>query len=452
MKSSHTFLLVATLLLFAVPSTYCQAASWNAGTARLDITPAEPMWMSGYASRNKPAEGKLHELWAKALVLEDASGKRAVVLSLDLVGISRATAMKVTSGLKEKYGIERAEIAIATSHTHCGPVMGETLETMYFLDEEQGQRVVDYTNALVPQLVDLVGSAIAKLHPVTLEYGVGKATFAVNRRENPEKEVPALREAGKLKGPTDHALPVLFVKDETGKVESLLFGYACHATTLSFYQWCGDWPGFAQIELEKQFPGATAIFVAGCGADQNPLPRREVELAENYGRQIAAGVDAMDPQELTSLTGSIKTKYVEIDLPFSQLPTREQLEVDVKSSNRYTANRAKNLLQTLDEKGSLEKTYPYPIQVWSIGPLNMVFLGGEVVVDYSLRLKADSGNPQLWVAGYCNDVMAYIPSRRVLLEGGYEGATSMVYYGLPTTWAPQVETLIVDQVQQFLNE
>jgi hypothetical protein len=106
------------------------------------------------------------------------------------------------------------------------------------------------------------------------------------------------------------------------------------------------------------------------------------------------------------------------------------------------------LLKKLDAGEDLPRSYPYPVQTWRLGDgLTMVALGGEVVVDYSLRLKKELGG-DVWVAGYANDVMAYIPSRRVLKEGGYEGATAMVYYGLPSVWGDRVEDLIVAEVHR----
>jgi hypothetical protein len=103
----------------------------------------------------------------------------------------------------------------------------------------------------------------------------------------------------------------------------------------------------------------------------------------------------------------------------------------------------------MEKQGSLRKTYPYPVQVWQVGnDLKLVTLGGEVVVDYSLRLKRELGQGRTWVMGYANDVMAYIPSLRVLKEGGYEGGGAMVYYGLPTVWAPRVEEHILATVRE----
>ncbi|MCA9068237.1 MAG: hypothetical protein KDA84_04905, partial [Planctomycetaceae bacterium] len=202
--------------------------------------------------------------------------------------------------------------------------------------------------------------------------------------------------------------------------------------------------GFAQIEIEKDYPSAIALFWAGCGADQNPLPRRTVELAKKYGRQLADAVKEIVDGKMKSLSPQLELHYSEIDLPLGELPTQEKLQEDTESKNEYIAARANLLLEQWAKTGGLDSTYPYPVQLWSLGnAVDFAILGGEVVVDYSLRLKTEWPSRQLWVAGYANDVMAYIPSRRVLKEGGYEGASSMIYYGLPTIWSPKVEDMIV---------
>jgi hypothetical protein len=316
---------------------------------------------------------------------------------------------------------------------------------MYFLDEAQRKQVHEYTQELQAKLVDLVGAAIKDLRPAQLAHGRGMATFATNRRNNKEADVPKLRELGQLKGPVDHDVPVLSVRDPDGKVRAIVFGYACHATVLNFYHWCGDYPGFAQRELEKNHSGAIALFWAGCGADQNPLPRRTVELAEEYGRLLAGAVEAVLKAPMAAVAPRLSTAYTEIDLPLADLPSREALVKDSLDKDRYRASRAKLLLKQLEEKGSLRQTYPYPVQTWQLGgEVTWVALGGEVVVDYAVRLKKELG--PVCVAGYANDVMAYIPSLRVLKEGGYEGGGAMVYYGLPAVWGPRVEELIVTAV------
>mgnify|MGYP002527449507 CR=1 FL=1 len=428
---------------------------WKAGAARAVITPESPMWMSGYGSRNKPAEGTLTDLNAKVLVLEDECKRRAVLITLDLVGIDQALTRDICTSLAEKYGLARHQIGICTSHTHTGPAVGKNLAPLHYLQVDQLQQklIDDYAVKLRANVVAVVGEALEGLVPSQLAWGSGTATFAVNRRNNKEAAVPEDRAAGTLVGPHDHDVPVLTVRDIEGNLTAVVFGYACHSTVLNFYKWSGDYPGFAQIAFEEQHPGCQAMFFAGCGADQNPLPRRTVQLARHYGRRLASAVEAVVlTSKMTPVLGSLKTSYQAIDLPLANLPTREEIAKDTASTNKYVAARARMLLEQLDDGQSLATTYPYPIGVWQIGDdVQFILLGGEVVVDYAVRLKAELKGTRTWVAGYANDVMAYIPSRRVLAEGGYEGGGAMVYYGLPTIWAPELENAIAAEVHRQLQ-
>ena len=436
------------LLVWLIPVS-CVNAGWKIGTARVNITPEKFIWMSGYASRNKPAEGKLHDLWAKVIVLEDETGNRGLLITMDLIGIGRSLSVELCQAIQSRYKLPRNAISLSTSHTHTGPVVGRNLMSMYFFNEKQQQLVIDYTNRLHQHLLELVGKGIEDLEPCELKYGVGIATFAVNRRNNREADVPMLREKGELRGPVDHDVPVLVAFNAKKKMKVIVVGYACHATTLSYYNWSGDWPGFAQLHLEKQHPGTNVMFWAGCGADQNPLPRRKVELADQYGMQLATAVNQVLNKPLKNLNASLTMEYAEIPLAFGSLPTRDQLKKDKESTNRYIAARAKLLEEQWARQGKLSPTYPYPIQTWKLGSNHYwVFLGGEVVVDFSLRIKQEFGKSIPWVAGYCHDVMAYIPSLRVLKEGGYEGGGAMIYYGLPSPWSKTVEEDILKEVHR----
>lgn len=427
-------------------------AGWKAGTARVAITPKQPMWMAGYGSRNHPSEGAEHELWAKALVFEAAPGSRYAIVTLDVCGIGRALSNTIRDEVQKRQGLARDRIVLACSHTHCGPVVGTNLITMYPLDDAQRQRVEDYATTLIEAVVGVVDEAAGHLAPAELAWQTGRADFAVNRRENNQAQAEALRSKLQLKGPVDHDVPVLVVKYAQGKPAAIVCGYACHCTVLQYYKFCGDYAGFAQLALEKAYPGAQAMFVAGCGADQNPLPRGTVELAQRYGEQLARSVERTLAGPLNPLTdAAISSAYEEIALPLGELPSREQVEKDAASKTFAVASRARMLLKTLDERGSLAKTYPYPVQTWKLGELTWIFLGGEVVVDYSLRLKRNLGSSHTWVSSYCNDVCAYIPSLRVLNEGGYEGATSMIYYGLPSPWGPTVEEDVVAAVGRLVR-
>jgi neutral ceramidase len=441
-------LFLLALFVALVTTSSPAMAQWKVGLATQSITPERPMWMSGYGSRDQPADGKLTELWAKAMAIEDAAGTRSVLVTLDLVGIDRPTAGRITDALMRQHDLPRSAIAISTSHTHSGPVVGENLRAMYFMDDANWQLVQQYTGELETKVVEVVGRAIEAMRPATLQWTVGRATFAVNRRNNVEADVPKLRASDSLMGPVDHDVPILVVKDDGGAIRGIVCGYACHATVLSGYQWCGDWPGYAQTEIEQRFPGAVALVWAGCGADQNPLPRREIDLAKQYGAAIGAAVGNAVGGRLHDIGGSIDTRYAEIPLAYASLPDRQSLMAAANSSDRYEASRARLLIAQWDRDGGLAADYPYPVQTWRLGDGPMwVFLGGEVVVDFALRLKQELGAGKTWVAGYSNDVMAYIASRRVLAEGGYEGAGAMLYYGLPSPWDASSEEDIIGTVR-----
>jgi hypothetical protein len=448
--------LVVTIYVLVLSSAPAFAAGWKAGAAKTPITPEKPMWMAGYASRDHVAEGKLTDLWAKALVVEAERGERAALVTLDLVGIDRGLSQSICAKLRDLFALERDRVMLCCSHTHTGPVVAQNLRPMhaYLLDAEQQEAINAYAQDLETKIVGVVRSAIDNLEECRLSAAVGSTDFAVNRRNNPEAEVPALRQAMQLRGPIDHDVPVLAVNSMAGDLKAVVFGYACHATVLSFYQWSGDYPGFAQIELENSHPECVAMFWAGCGADQNPLPRRTVELAKEYGAQLAKAVDAVLAHPMKPVGLALTTDYREIDLPLAQAPTKEQLEADAAAGDKYVAARAKMFLEDLAAGKGVPGSYPYPVASWRLGDeVRWVFLGGEVVVDYSLRIKTELAGEPAWVAAYANDVMAYIPSRRVLAEGGYEGGGAMVYYGLPSSWTEACEELIVGEVRrQVLGE
>jgi hypothetical protein len=232
----------------------------------------------------------------------------------------------------------------------------------------------------------------------------------------------------------------------------VVFGYACHNTTMQFYKWCGDYAGFAQQYLGRKHPGALALFWIGCGADANPLPRSKLELCEKYGRQLADAVEGVLGGRMAPVRGRFTARYGLVSLPFDKLPTRDQLAADLLSKQHAVRKRAARLLKVLDGGGTIDDHYPYyPVQVWRLGdgPL-WVALGGEVVVDYNIRLRKELGGGRpLWITAYANDVMAYIPSARVLKEGGYEADSSMVYYGKPAKWAPAIEERIIGKVHEL---
>ena len=427
-------------------------ATWKAGVASAKITPGKAIWLAGYGGRDHPAEGTLHELWIKVLALEAADGDRAVVLTSDLLGFPKNMYDSICAELKSQCGLDRSQVMLTVSHTHTGPVLKGALYDVYPLDDSQKRLIEEYSLGLEKTIVDTIVKAFGKLSPATLWAGEGSTDFAVNRRNNPQSEVRELRAKGaELKGPVDHGVSVLAVRGPDKSLRAVVFGYACHATTLSLYQWSGDYPGFAQIALEKDFPGAVAMFHAGCGADQNPLPRRSIALCGKYGFSLADAVQEVLGKTMRPIAPQLGAALEMVDLAFEKTLSREDLQADLEK-NVYYRRRAERLLKQLDEGRSLAASYPYPVQVWKLGDKQLwITLGGEVVVDYSLRFKAKYG-PQTWVTGYCNDVMSYIPSHRVWEEGGYESGAFYVYGQPAERWAPEIEERIAASVGRLVEK
>ncbi len=437
---------LAILILFAASAL---AADFKAGVARVDITPSTPIWLSGYASRKHPSEGVLHPLWGKALAIEDSKRNRVVIVTTDLIGLPRPISELVAARVQKEYGLDRSQLLLNSSHTHTGPLVKANLELMFELSPDDKRTLEAYSQKLTDNLVSVAGAALGKLAPANIAFGQGQAGFATNRRE------PAgggMRIGVNKEGPVDHSVPVLKVTAADGSLMAVLFGYACHNTTLTgeFYKISGDYAGFAQIEVERVNPGATAMFLMLCGADQNPNPRSSLELAQQHGNTLAASVGAALSGKVQRVKGPIRAAFQIVEPEF-QPHTRETFERLLTASNPVQVRNAKMMLRAYDDGRPVRRT-PYPVQAIRFGKsLTLVALGGEVVVDYALRIKREYPKENIVVAGYSNDVMCYIPSRRILKEGGYEAVDSMIYYGQPGPFTEEVEDTIFGTIHQVLS-
>lgn len=424
---------------------------WKAGLAKRVITQETPVWLAGYGSK-RPPDGKLHDIWMKAFALEDDQGHKAVLITSDFQGVPKVMSDPVFAQAKEKYGLDRHQMMFTFSHNHCGPRLGDDLIDYYPVEEEQEKLVEEYTQKMIVLAVEMIGESLKNLSPAKLETGMGHCTFAVNRRNNREADVPMLIEKNMLVGPVDHDVPVLKVTRPDGKLAAVLFGYACHPTTLSFQTICGDYPGFAQVELERNHPGTMAMFVNTCGGDQNPLPRRTVELCEKYGNMLAVGVEEALQGQFTPVSSGLKAAFEYVDLPYQHVMTPDELKA-LTGDTGIKGRWSRRLLKKLDEGHKFEAAYPYPVHAWQLGKEMLVIgMGAETVVDYALKFKAEFGE-STWVMGYADDMISYIPSRRVWEEGGYEGGYNLYEYGRPALrWDGEIENLITATVHKLVQQ
>jgi hypothetical protein len=431
------------VLALGMISAFPVFAAWQASASRVDITPSQPIWLGGYAARTHVSEGVRQHIFVKALALKDDTGVVSVLVTSDLLGFPGDVSAPIFNRVQQQFGLPRERVILNSSHTHSAPVVGHMLSPAYPYGEADIKVVNAFTSKLEDQVVEAIGNAVKNLAPAELSFEQGFAGVAVNRRRVGHREYP---------GPVEQDVPVLVVRAPDQTVRAIVFGYACHNTVLDDYQINGDWAGYAQAALEQKYPGASAMFVEDCGADANPMPRRTVELAERYGEIIATAVDQVVHGKTQRVDGPLKAAFENVDLPFQKAPSREELETRTRSKNALEQRHARLMLKILDRDGKLPDHHAYPIQVWKFGnDMTFIALGGEVVVDYSLLFKQKYGFDKLWVAGYSNDVFAYIPSVRVLKEGGYEGGGAMIAYGQPAPFTPAVEDIIVQGVDGLMT-
>ncbi len=439
---------IAAVAWFGFVSTEAHGAEWLAGAASVSITPDDPVWMAGYSSRNQPSQGVSQDLHAKALVVQDEAGARFVMVTVDLVGITEPMRSEVERQIKQRYGLEPFTVLMNASHTHSAPEV--RIDRMQIEEREIAwiERAERYVQETSDKIVSAIGEALNRLKPAKLSYTHARCGFAMNRRRVTDKGV---RSGPNPEGPVDQSVPVLRVDSIDGKdLRAVVFGYACHCTVLGTYELNGDYAGWSQHLLQEAHPDTVALFVAGCGADQNPYPRRTPELAKQHGRSLANSVEAALMTTAQPLGGPLRAAIETVPLPLAKGPTREELHELAKSRNIYQRRYAERLLRQLDENSGFIQQYAYPVQVVRFGNgLTLIGLAGEVVVDYSLRLEQELAGPTVWVAGYCNALPTYIPSLRVLHEGGYEGGDHRRYTNFAAPFDESIEQRIVGKVHEL---
>ncbi len=436
------FVLAVVVGSTTLASDTSPGATYLVGRAAADITPEYPVRLNGFGFRRTESEGVRQRIFVKALALRRDDEKPVLLITADTLCIPDSLAERVAAQLREKAGVTRDRIAFTATHTHTAPMIRDVSPTIFSISipDEHQKHIDRYSREFEAAVEKVALAALADRTPSRLFYGVGNVGFAANRRNKG--------------GPVDHDLPVLVAKCADGKLLAIWTSYACHCVTLSDNKISGDWAGYAQALIEREHPGATALVSIGCGADANPssgVTGDKGEQAEAQGLEIARVVNRLLAGDLKPLDGEIVAALERIELPLAEMPSRDEWERRAKEESP-TGYHARVNLARLDRGEHLTTTINYPIQSWTFGDqLALVFLPGEVVVDYSKRLKRELDGRRLWINAYANACPGYIPSERVLKEGGYEGGGAIVYYDISAPFATGVEQKIVDTVRQQLD-
>jgi hypothetical protein len=423
-------------------------ADLKAGFGRRQITPPLPILMAGFDNRTKPAESVANDIWVKSLAFQDSTGQKLIVITVDLVTMPREMIDMVAARVTYRQHIDRSHVVINMSHTHSGPA----LEWPPHTDREMMLRIETYRNKVIDSMAEAAAAAVADLQPAEITYATGKVGFSHNRRERTPNGGWVF--GMDPKGPVDQTVPVLRVLGPGGKVRGVLFGLSCHPSVLTyeFFMISGDYAGIAQAAWEKAHPGATGMFMQLCGGDQNTYPRRKVELVEKYGLELATEVARVTEGPMKTVHGPLKIAMLTTELPFAPF-SLEQYEKQAKDPDELVRTHAERLLRQYQSGQAPLPGLPYTMQAIQFGKdLTLLAMNGEVVVDYCLRVKKEYGAEGMIVAGYSNARPCYIPSLRVLKEGGYEARDNILMGSLPNLFSDQVEDTVFAGIRELMKD
>jgi hypothetical protein len=436
---------------FIASAAFAAEAEWKVGLAQVKITPTQSLFLEGYASRDRPFEAVESDLYVKAMALEDREGHRAVLVTSDLLGLPAAIAEPICERIRAKTGLKREQVLLNSAHIHTGPMLSlKPTRLRKGMTDGDMQRTIAYTRRLQDQIVEAVEKALANLEPGEIRWGSGVVHFVMNRRE----WTPTGVKLGfNPRGLADRSVPVLRVEAPDGTPRAVVFGAAVHNTTLrpQHNKICGDYAGYAQTFVEERYKGARAFFVLGCAGDADPYPHGSYELAREHGAALGKEVCRVLEAKMQPVRGPLHVALVQVDLPLQPFPPLGALEKRAAGKGGVEAWIAQEMLEVLRRGDKPPRHYRCPQAVWQFGKdLTMVALSGEVVVDYVPLLEEALGPNHLWIAAYCNDVFGYVPSARVLREGGYE--TRGLYSGGIGLFDPKAQEVLVEAVRKLARE
>ena len=440
-------------------STMAQDDVWHVGLGRADITPRAPILLSGYGGRDKPFERVDVPLNAKCMALEDARGTLAVLVSLDAECMYPSVAEPLWQRIHEETGLRRDQVLINFSHSHAAPFLSlDPTTTAYGSTPETARKTVAHTRWIFGRIIEAIESALGERRPARLYFGEGVAPFVMNRREPVDAKVKI---GINPRGYADRSVPLLRVDDLEGEPLAVVFGCACHNTTLGGKSFVvsGDYAGCAQASIEAAHPGVQAMFMIGCGADANPYPRGTLELARAHGETLRETVDAclawkpgsgrvdrrLGEIGMVPVSGPLVTEYERLDLPLRRLPSVEAMRAEAEGDDSWHAYHARKMLEIVERGEDVPTRFNCPLALWQFGDdLTLVAFSGEVVAGYVPLVQKSLGRLGLWVAAYCNLMYGYVPTVEVIEEGGYETRGLEIGVG---QFTPEVESILLARVR-----
>jgi len=420
----------------------------TAGLAVIDITPPIPYRMSGYFNE-RLSTGILNPLRAKAVVLGQGE-ERAALVFCDIIGLSSDVSSGVRRQAAEKTGIAAANILIAATHSHTGPLYFGALRK-HFHDEavaEHGSdpyEKVDYPSELAAKIVKVVTEADAAVKPVRLKAGVAEQQgLSFNRRFhmkdgtvrfnpgvlNPDIVRPA--------GPIDAGVGIVFFDDaQSDSATAALVNFALHLDTVGGTEYAADYPFYLEQSLREKY-GEQFVLMFGTGTcgDINHIDvtKKERLKTDYIGETLAETVKAKagSLETIIKPTLAVRSEIVEVPLqkygPEKVAWARENIKkVGTRELSFLEQVEAYKIL-ALEMLGG--QTIGLEVQVFRLSSdVAVVGLPGEVFVELGLAIKRASPFATTLVIELCQDSPGYIPTKKAFAEGSYETVNSRIAPG-----------------------
>ena len=403
--------LIPCLALSCVPAAQHvehELRALSAGVAKVKITPATPIPMSGYDSRKEPFKGVHDDIFARVVVLSDGIIKAAII-SVDVIGFSHEFWEDLTGRIEGETGVSREAVFLAAVHNHGGPV------TMVY-DRNPDAEVVSYNEELKSLIIGCVKEAAKDLQPASIGGGKTECLMNINRRApHPDGSISLGRNPY---GPCDHEVGVIRVEKTTGQLLSILVNWPCHATVMgpNNYEITGDWPGSASRYIENTLGGeVVAPVLIGASGDINPIYGPHIDFNEvrwysygvdQIGMDLGVKASAVASEIRGSAVGSISFSQQVISLP-KKLDDPSFQQPDVQDGDGLSVR----------------------LSVLKIGDLVLAGISGELFNQIGVRIRERSPYANTVVVTHCNGSSGYLVTDAAYTVGGYEVTSTQAKSG-----------------------
>ena len=432
---------------------------WSVGYSEADITP-EPrqVQMSGFG-RERYANGALAPLLTQVVVLRDGENNTGVLIMADILDVDRVMVEAIRRTIRHKHNISPENIMLAVSHTHWGPAV------RFRMSFSLGAPNVWYMGKLEEKIINSVDAAFQDLSPATIDYGwIDFRGIGCNRRLPVDGKITW----GPYKdGSFDGHTPILRIKRAVRPQQLLVVGHACHPTSSGPIQkWSPDYPGAMRDYLSSKIPDTKAVFVQGCGGDAKIVHKEpdtgklvfsaNPERAKAAGEKLAKAVlTNLGKGHMVSLEGKLACSLATGQISYGERWSREEIERRAYPEPKKSGRKSTWLTWAARQSLALpdySQNFRYDVQVWKLGNRLMIFgMEGEICSPWGPMLRAMAPTEYAMVVGYANSTSSYIPDKRIVWEGGYEGLTSQHAYFLPAPFTTNIDNEIKQIVARAID-